>query len=81
MLADVLSGRGCGGVLIDEPELGQIGTLISRFCAMMLALGLTTVACTRPVKVASTRAVVLPIWTRVRSFPGDRYALQKVGLS
>lgn len=48
---------------------------------MMLAGGLTTVACTRPVKVASTRAVVLPIWTRVGSFPGDRYALQKVGLS
>lgn len=41
-----------------------------RFCAMMLAGGFTTVAWTRPVRVASTRAVVLPICTMVTSLPG-----------
>ena len=43
-----------------------------RFWAMMLAGGLTTVACTRPAMTASTRAVVLPICTMVTSLPGIR---------
>src|ERR1041384_4047909 len=43
-----------------------------RFWAIMLAGGLTTVACTRPDRAASTRAVVLPICTIVTSLPGVR---------